>query len=229
MMNIEAKFFKMYGMLAGVGLVLGMSTMAIAAEDYDPSKYGPEEPIVWEKPSVASFSHKTHTKDMGLDCGSCHGEIFEMMAGAAQESGDFTMDAFAEGKYCGACHDGSSAFSADTNCEACHGKPEDKKIIFTKPVKAVVFDHEEHNEMGLGCKSCHDDSFQMRIGAAEEDPEDFTMEALYDGKYCGSCHDGNMAFASDTRCTLCHIGVMGMERMTGDTGEDNGHGQGGHH
>ncbi len=228
-MIMDTKMFKVYAALAGVGLFLGTVTGAIGSEDYDPAQYGPEETIVWEKPSVATFSHKTHTKDMGLDCGSCHSGIFEMMVGAAQENGDFTMDAFAEGKYCGACHDGAFAFSADTNCEACHPRPEKKEIIFTKPVKAVIFNHAEHTEMGFGCESCHDDAFQMRIGAAEEHPEKFTMEALYDGKYCGSCHDGSMAFASNTRCTLCHIGVMGLERKTGGNQKDEGHGGGGHH
>ncbi len=88
-------------------------------------------------------------------------------------------------------------------------------IIFTKPVKAVVFDHKLHVEdNGLDCESCHDDPFEMAAGTAEEN-KDFTMKALYQGKYCGQCHDGESAFASNTRCTLCHIGVKGYNRMTG--------------
>ncbi|HFC98199.1 MAG TPA: hypothetical protein ENJ40_07070, partial [Thermosulfurimonas dismutans] len=43
--------------------------------------------------------------------------------------------------------------------------------------------------------------------------EDFNMESLYKGKYCGVCHNGEMAFASNTRCASCHIGVMGYERL----------------
>ncbi len=99
-------------------------------------------------------------------------------------------------------------------------------IIFTKPVKAVVFDHKIHvEENGLDCDSCHDDPFEMAAGTAEEN-KDFNMKALYDGKYCGACHDGSSAFASNTRCTLCHIGVKGYNRMTG-VKPAGGHG--GHH
>ncbi|NPA95197.1 MAG: hypothetical protein GXO58_07205 [Thermodesulfobacteria bacterium] len=87
-------------------------------------------------------------------------------------------------------------------------------IIFTKPVKAVVFDHKIHIENGLDCDSCHDEPFEMAAGTAEEN-QDFNMKSLYEGKYCGQCHDGESAFASNTRCTLCHIGVKGYNRLTG--------------
>lgn len=97
-------------------------------------------------------------------------------------------------------------------------------IIFTQPVKAVVFEHSIHMDMGLECDSCHDDLFEMAAGTAEEN-DDFTMKSLYEGKYCGACHDGDTAFASNTRCTSCHIGVKGYERMNGG-GEKK---EGGHH
>ncbi len=86
-------------------------------------------------------------------------------------------------------------------------------IVFTQPVKAVVFDHKMHIEdAGLDCDSCHDDIFEQAAGTAEENG-DFTMKSLYEGKYCGACHDGDTAFASNTRCAVCHIGVMGYNRM----------------
>ena len=97
-------------------------------------------------------------------------------------------------------------------------------IIFTKPVKAVVFEHKYHLAQGLECDSCHDGLFEMETGAAENN-EDFTMESLYKGKYCGACHDGEMAFASNTRCTVCHIGVKGYNRMTGQQPSGSGHGE----
>ncbi len=88
-------------------------------------------------------------------------------------------------------------------------------IIFEKPVKAVIFDHKLHVEdNGLDCDSCHDDIFEMEAGNSEQ-KKDFNMKALYKGKYCGQCHDGDTAFASNTRCTLCHIGVKGYNRMMG--------------
>ncbi len=100
-------------------------------------------------------------------------------------------------------------------------------IIFTRPVKAVIFDHKLHVEdQGLECDSCHDDPFEMAAGTAEEN-EDFNMKALYEGKYCGTCHDGETAFASDTRCTACHIGVKGYNRLmgptTGESEPEDGH------
>ena len=92
--------------------------------------------------------------------------------------------------------------------------PQDQ-IFWVKPVKSVVFEHKVHTmQGGLECYSCHDDLFEMEAGAAEEN-EDFTMETLYEGGYCGACHDGSTAFASNTRCTTCHIGVRGHARMLG--------------
>ncbi len=86
-------------------------------------------------------------------------------------------------------------------------------IVWVKPVKAVVFEHKIHTMgAGLECDSCHDDLFVMEAGAAEQ-KEDFTMATLYEGGYCGSCHDGSTAFASNTRCTACHIGVRGNARL----------------
>ena len=73
--------------------------------------------------------------------------------------------------------------------------------------------------------SCHDEIFQMESGSTEQN-DDFTMQALYDGKYCGACHDGQTAFASNTRCTVCHIGVKGYDRMHGGPKTDA---HGGHH
>lgn len=90
-------------------------------EEYDEDIYGPEEPIIWVKPvrSVV-FYHKVHTMGAELDCDSCHDDLFEMEAGAAEANDDFTMETMYEGGYCGACHDGSTAFAANTRCTACH-------------------------------------------------------------------------------------------------------------
>ena len=110
--------------------------------------------------------------------------------------------------------------------QALAGEDDGGTIVFTKPVKAVIFSHDKHVEdIGLECDSCHDDIFEMETGYAESQ-DDFTMESLYAGKYCGACHDGDMAFASNTRCTTCHIGVKGYNRMQGG-GEKEGD-QGGH-
>lgn len=100
-------------------------------------------------------------------------------------------------------------------------------IIYTKPVKAVLFSHEYHvEEAGLDCDSCHDEIFPMEAAESQEN-DDFTMESLYDGKYCGACHDGDMAFASDTQCASCHIGVKGYKRLLNE-GDESDSGEKGH-
>lgn len=88
-------------------------------------------------------------------------------------------------------------------------------IVWAKPVKGVVFVHKIHTmDAGLTCDNCHDKLFEMAAGTAEKNA-DFTMDSLYKGKYCGACHDGQMAFAANTRCTSCHAGVKGYNRLTG--------------
>jgi len=111
---------------------------------------------------------------------------------------------------------GGQAFGED-------GDEDGGTIVFTQPVKAVIFEHKNHIEQGLECDSCHDDLFEMETGAAES-KDDFTMAALYEGKYCGACHDGDMAFASNTRCTVCHIGVKGYNKMMGNDQKSAGGG-----
>lgn len=185
---------------------------------------GPKD-IVWSKPTEVTFSHKIHTADAGLTCETCHDDLFSMKSGAVLKSGEMTMAAMAEGKFCGTCHDGSTAFATNTKCSACHTNlgeivPADP-VVWSKPVKAVTFSHNAHvKDFGLECEACHDDLFTMKTGTAEK-ADDFTMQALYDGKYCGACHDGSTAFASNTKCNACHIGLKGYNRLNGS---DVGHG-----
>ena len=90
------------------------------------------------------------------------------------------------------------------------GVPDD--ILYTKSVKAVLFSHKTHTGMGMDCTACHTKLFQMAAKDAES-KSDFTMKGLYEGKYCGSCHaPKGMAFASNTQCARCHVGVKGLER-----------------
>jgi c(7)-type cytochrome triheme protein len=101
----------------------------------------------------------------------------------------------------------------------------EEPIIFDQPVKGVIFDHKSHVEdFGLSCDSCHDGIFEMAAGTAAENG-DFTMESMYKGKYCGACHDGETAFAANTRCAKCHIGVLGVQRLLGqpEKKEEKGH------
>jgi c(7)-type cytochrome triheme protein len=109
------------GILLFSGILLAASGDVQVKEDYDEETYGPKDPIVWVKPvKSVVFDHKIHTMDAGLDCDSCHDELFQMEAGVAAENEDFTMATLYEGGYCGACHDGSTAFASNTRCTSCH-------------------------------------------------------------------------------------------------------------
>lgn len=100
----------------------------------------------------------------------------------------------------------SSLFAAES---AAHGGD----IVYNKPVKAVLFSHQVHVEdKGLSCEMCHAGMFETMALKAQEN-KDFTMGALYQGKFCGACHNGQMAFASNVRCASCHIGVKGYKRI----------------
>ena len=217
-MTICNKLYMSLGLAVALGLICSAGVLAGDIDDM-PSD-----------PEGAMFSHQLHVVDMGQDCDSCHEDAFEQEFGAATAKGDYTMATLEEGKYCGICHDGDTAFGVKDpeTCVSCHGsdmKPP-KTIVFSEPVKAVIFNHQMHTEdFGLECSSCHSDLFKMKMGNAEKHPEEFTMKALYAGKYCGACHNGDDAFASNTKCTTCHIGVKGFERLFGsaDSEKPEGH------
>ena len=62
------------------------------------------------------FDGKAHA-DKGLKCPDCHPKTFAMKKGAAMKMADI-----GQGKFCGACHDGTKAFKANdqANCKKCH-------------------------------------------------------------------------------------------------------------
>jgi c(7)-type cytochrome triheme protein len=65
------------------------------------------------------FDGKVHA-DKGLKCADCHQGLFKMKKGADV----ITMKDMQEGKFCGACHNGTKAFSVKdaANCGKCHKK-----------------------------------------------------------------------------------------------------------
>ena len=88
---------------------------SFADEEYDVKLYGPKSEIIWNKPIKATFGHKVHTMDAGLECAECHDTVFSMQRGTAVKSHNFTMKAMVEGQFCGSCHDGDTAFATDSN------------------------------------------------------------------------------------------------------------------
>ncbi len=63
----------------------------------------------------ALFPHWVHR--IRFKCYVCHESIFKMKAGA----NDVGMDVIGQGQFCGACHDGKTAFAvAFETCGRCH-------------------------------------------------------------------------------------------------------------
>jgi c(7)-type cytochrome triheme protein len=85
-------------------------------------------------------------------------------------------------------------------------------ILYTKPVRSVLFTHQVHvNQKNISCDQCHSGLFDMEALKAEK-KKNFNMESLYQGRYCGTCHNGKKAFASDTQCARCHLRVKELEK-----------------
>ena len=80
------------------------------------------------------------------------------------------------------------------------------KIIFkdTKSFAPVVFDHQSHKQADLGCGDCHDRLFKKKQGTTDANNA-LTMKSLQQGKFCGSCHDGQQAFSASKNCKQCHL------------------------
>ncbi|HSR10127.1 MAG TPA: cytochrome c3 family protein [Thermodesulfobacteriota bacterium] len=77
-------------------------------------------------------------------------------------------------------------------------------VIF-KPPKAqpVTFSHDFHVNLGTACQKCHPNPYVTR-----EKDKAVTMAEMRQGKSCGACHNGKMAFsvAAKEQCSKCHKG-----------------------
>ncbi len=70
-------------------------------------------------------------------------------------------------------------------------------------VRPVIFPHWFHR-IRFRCKVCHHElGFTMRAGA-----NDVTMTDLSEGKFCGMCHNNEVAWGLEN-CDLCHSGRPG--------------------
>ncbi len=78
-------------------------------------------------------------------------------------------------------------------------------IHFTHPgggnegVPPATFPHYVHR-IQFKCYVCHEDIFVMKAGANA-----ITMDAIQSGKFCGTCHNGKIAFeVGFETCQRCH-------------------------
>jgi c(7)-type cytochrome triheme protein len=100
--------------LLGVLLFVSASVLALPAEVRVPvvKEHGKADP-----PEPGVFSHWQHDQFL---CFSCHPSLFP------RARKGFTHDEMDDGKFCGACHDGRTAFptsGARATCKSsCHAK-----------------------------------------------------------------------------------------------------------
>ena len=71
-------------------------------------------------------------------------------------------------------------------------------------MRPVVFPHWFHR-IRFRCNVCHADiGFRFKAGG-----NDINMLKIFDGQFCGACHDGNTAWGVEN-CVLCHTGKPGL-------------------
>jgi c(7)-type cytochrome triheme protein len=109
---------------AGVtlGLTLGVVLLTVApglGQGPIPREFPMEK--AESSPGQVTFSHEKHRAKVDK-CTTCHMKDFKMKRGA---SGQITLAAKQEGKFCGACHDGKMQMGGVTvfpidECDRCH-------------------------------------------------------------------------------------------------------------
>jgi c(7)-type cytochrome triheme protein len=116
---------------------------------------------------------------------------------------------------CLACHSDKTEHNPGPACAECHefraaagakisNKTGPAPFAFPADPNSpgpVTFDHGKHLASGARCADCHPKLFTMRKGTAK-----LTMDAMAEGKACGSCHNGQKAFATmdGDQCLTCH-------------------------
>jgi c(7)-type cytochrome triheme protein len=77
-----------------------------------------------------------------------------------------------------------------------------KSVTWETPMGRVTFDGKNHADAKVGCLDCHSKIFKMKKGSSK-----FTMADINACKFCGKCHNGKRAFASNNpdNCAICHI------------------------
>ncbi|WP_298435965.1 cytochrome c3 family protein [Geobacter sp.] len=149
---------------------------------------------------AVTFSHKFHLGLGAFGCGDCHNAIFK----ASTDNPHASMAEMERGKSCGACHDGSTAFTVKENCTRCHTV---RNIGFAADAQ---FSHANHLGLGtFGCRDCH-----SRLFIAGPNSKRYTMADMETGTSCGGCHNDITAFSVKGNCGTCHVNVkdVGFEK-----------------
>ena len=75
--------------------------------------------------------------------------------------------------------------------------PPGKTLTFKAPMGTVTFSGQIHHDKGFKCTDCHTKIFPMKQTS-------LTMAAMREGKECGHCHNGKVAFSVNGNCMKCH-------------------------
>ena len=151
----------------------------------------PADLTMGEGDSAVTFRHSTH--GAMFSCDKCHMDLFPMEAGTSA----ITFADHTSSNFCYSCHNGRMA---SYNCNSCHAKvpAPQEPITYTMPGFAPVdFNHRFHGAV-FSCDTCHPEPWEMQAHATK-----MTMNQMYQGQFCGTCHNGQAAFAA-TACVQCH-------------------------
>ena len=108
-----------YGVKIGVAALFLVAGLPLALE----AGLAAPGDMVFEREGVepgdpfppTTFPHWIHR--LNFRCYVCHTALFEMQQGA----NEVTMDRINDGEFCGACHDGKTAFNVEfQTCGRCH-------------------------------------------------------------------------------------------------------------
>jgi len=159
-----------------------------------------------------TFSHWTHR--MQYACRVCHFELgFEFKANATE----ITEEDCRNGRFCGACHDGSTAFGHDQgNCQRCHAsKPPDRKKAFkqTRDLPRSEFGNEidwtEAVDKGLIAP-------RYSIFNPEEQPYEFDKLLRLEAEWSmiSPAEFPHRAHVAWLDCADCHPDVFNVKKKT---------------
>ena len=82
------------------------------------------------------------------------------------------------------------------------------RVASKNSVKPVIFSHWLHRTV-VTCRICHGElGFEMAPGSTPVSEADIRA-----GRYCGACHNGEVAFAAVNNCPRCHTGNLDADHQ----------------
>ncbi|MEJ2314446.1 MAG: cytochrome c3 family protein [Nitrospirota bacterium] len=130
-----------------------------------------------------------------LPCFKCH----SLEKYLATTGGGFSHELHAmQGLHCNQCHIVGGHTRPRLRGEACASCHNLSVFVYGGGgMGKVAFNHDAHGAM-FSCDKCHPGIFPMKQGGSR-----MTMNPMYQGKLCGACHNGRVAFSAQD-CTKCH-------------------------